>query len=94
MRSLTRAGALLAVVVAVAGHDVVHACAVCFGDKDSAMAKGAVSGVWFMLGTVLLVQLAFGLFFFVYLRNRAKIYRDGSLKPVFRVVKNPDAPKE
>ena len=58
------------------------------------MVKGAISGVWFLLGTVLLVQLSFALFFFVYLRNRAKIYQDGSLKPVFRVVKNPEDRQE
>ena len=29
-----------------------HACAVCFGDPDSAMAKGGVVGVYVMIGVV------------------------------------------
>lgn len=44
----------LAVVLAVAAVVLstarpVQACAVCFGDRDSAMVQGAVSGVMFMV---------------------------------------------
>lgn len=94
MKRLTQTGIAVILGLVVSGQEVVRACSVCFGDKDSAMAKGAISGVWFMLGTVLLIQISFALFFFVYLRNRAKIYRDGSLTPVFRVVPNPEDRKE
>lgn len=31
------------------------ACAVCFGDPNSPMSRGALAGVWFLLGVVVLV---------------------------------------
>ena len=76
-------------LLALAAWSPLSACSVCFGDPESDMVKGAMSGVWFMLGIVAMVQISFAMFFFVYLRKRAKIYRDGSLKPVFRVVDSP-----
>jgi hypothetical protein len=63
------------------------ACAVCFGNPDEPMARAATTGVWFLLGVVLAVQAGFGFFFFGYLRKRLRIYRNGSLKPVLRLVK-------
>lgn len=32
--------------------EAARACAVCFGDPESAMAKGVVAGVWVLLGVV------------------------------------------
>lgn len=43
----------------------VRACAVCFGDPDSDMAKGALAGVWVLvsiIGAVLLSIAGMGLF--------------------------------
>jgi hypothetical protein len=87
-RTVRRVG-LVVFLLAAAAWSQTHACSVCFGDPESDMVKGAMSGVWFMLGVVGMVQVSFALFFFVYLRKRARIYRDGSLKPVFEVVETP-----
>lgn len=43
---------VLAVVSALTGARPVTACSVCFGDPDSAMAKGALMGVY-VLGAVI-----------------------------------------
>ena len=56
---------LLCGLTALAAPRSLFACAVCFGDPDSAMAKGVVAGVWVLLGVVsfVLVSLAgLGLF--------------------------------
>lgn len=65
----------------VAAIDSARACQVCFGNPESPMVQGALWGVWALLGVVLAVQLAFALFFFVYLRRRAKLYRQGRPGP-------------
>ncbi len=62
------------------------ACAVCFGDPNAQMTKGAEQGVWFLLGVMILVQIGFGIFFF-YLRRRAQRFPDPMPRPVFRLVK-------
>jgi hypothetical protein len=62
------------------------ACAVCFGDPNAQMTKGAEQGVWFLLGVMMLVQVGFGIFF-LYLRRRARGFRDPAPQPVFRLVK-------
>ena len=62
--------ALVCVVVMVAAQPV-HACAVCFGDPESNMAKGAVAGVLALagfIGFVLMGITGTGLFWI--LRNR------------------------
>ena len=66
---------------------LLTACSVCYGDPESPLAKGAVSGVWALLSAIAIVQVGLGYFFFVYLRRRAKIYQNGSLKPTLRIVK-------
>lgn len=81
------AGRALAACVALFCARGALACAVCFGDPDDPMARAATIGVGFLLAIVVGVQVAFAVFFFGYLRKRLRIYRDGSLKPVFRVVK-------
>ncbi len=43
---------LLAVAAVVCITDRAAACAVCFGDPDSAMAKGVVAGVLTLVGVV------------------------------------------
>ena len=65
---------------------IADACAVCFGDPNAQLTKGAETGVWFLLGIMLLVQVGFGIFFF-YLRRRARGFRDPMPRPVFRLVK-------
>jgi hypothetical protein len=74
----------IAAVLAAAG--VADACAVCFGDPSAQMTKGAEQGVWFLLGVMLTVQVGFGIFF-LYLRRRARGFRDPVARPVFRLVK-------
>ena len=63
------------------------ACSVCFGDANAPMTKSVEMGVWFLLGTVLLVEAAFGIFFFVYLRRRVRNVRDPMPHPALRLVK-------
>jgi hypothetical protein len=77
---------LLAVVLVLTQTDLAAACAVCFGDPNAQMTKGAEQGVWFLLGIMLLVQIGFGIFF-LYLRRRARGFRDPVPRPVFRLVK-------
>jgi len=43
---------LIAAVVWGAVASTVRACSTCYGDPDSAMAKGAVMGVYVMIGVV------------------------------------------
>ncbi len=87
MRAAGRALAALGVLAWAAEAGRALACAVCFGNPNDPMARAAMTGVWFLLAVVVGVQIAFAVFFFVYLRRRLRIYPDGSLKPVFRVVK-------
>jgi hypothetical protein len=43
---------LLATAMTAARPDLVHACAVCYGDPESPMAKGVVAGVLTMVGII------------------------------------------
>jgi hypothetical protein len=63
------------------------ACQVCFGDPNSPLTKSAEMGVWFLLGVIVLVEAAFGVFFLVYLRRRARGFHDPMPRPVLRLVK-------
>ena len=47
------------------------ACTVCFGQSDSPLAKGANSGVFFMLGVTVFMLAAFA-GFFIYLIRRQR----------------------
>lgn len=64
------------------------ACEVCFGDPASPLTNGVQTGVWFLLAVILLVEAGFGVFFFVYLRRRARAFRDPLPRPVLKLVKN------
>ncbi len=55
------------------------ACSVCYGAAEGSMIDAARAGVWFLLGAVFLMQGAFVLFF-LYLRRRARRYREDSRK--------------
>ncbi len=81
-----RAATIVAGVIGLLSPRLAAACAVCFGDPNAQMTKGAEQGVWFLLGVMLLVQVGFGIFFF-YLRRRARAFRDPVPRPVFRLVK-------
>ena len=70
-RGLASALSALAAVLLVQPATVL-ACSVCYGDPESPMVKGAVWGVWALLGVVGIVQIGFAVFFFVYLPRRAK----------------------
>ena len=77
---------LLASLFVLLDAGLAAACPVCFGDPNAQMTKGAEQGVWFLLAIMLLVQVGFGIFF-IYLRRRARGFRDPMPRPVFRLVK-------
>ena len=86
MRRRASSTVALAIGLLILRASSASACAVCFGDPNAQMTKGAEQGVWFLLGVMLLVQIGFGIFFF-YLRRRARGFRDPVPRPVFRLVK-------
>lgn len=49
---LARGMFLLLMLMVLGAPDDVHACSVCFGDPDNPMTKGAVAGVYVMIGFV------------------------------------------
>jgi hypothetical protein len=83
---MTRRIVVATVLAMLASPRFAAACAVCFGDPNAQMTKGAEQGVWFLLGVMVLVQAGFGIFF-LYLRRRASRFRDPMPRPVFRLVK-------
>ena len=62
---------LTALVAMIVLPDVAHACTVCLGDPDSAMAQGVNNGILFLLGCVALVQVGFLALFWSF-RSRAR----------------------
>lgn len=48
------------------------ACPVCFGDGNDPLVQAANSGIWFMLGVVVVMLSAFATFF-IHLMRRARI---------------------
>ena len=67
--------ALMTVGVLIAGSSSALACPMCFGAEESSMIAGTRVGVFVLLAVLLVVQGAFGGFFF-YLRKRAKQIAD------------------
>jgi hypothetical protein len=63
------------VAVLIGGSSSVLACPMCFGAEESSMIAGTRVGVFVLLAVLLVVQGAFGGFFF-YLRKRAKQIAD------------------
>lgn len=57
--------------VALLLPQAASACAVCFGDPDSAMTAGVNNGILVLLGCIAVVQVGF-LALFVSIRNRSK----------------------
>ena len=51
-----------------------RACAVCFGDPNSAMVKGTNNGIFFLLGIIGFVQVGLGAMFIAFWR-RARALR-------------------
>jgi hypothetical protein len=78
---------MLASVAAALAERSAAACQICFGDPSSPITKSAEMGVWFLLAVIVLVEAGFGVFFFVYLRRRAKGLRDPMPRPALRLVK-------
>jgi len=66
------------VAVLLLGSRPVFACPVCFGAAESSLIDGAKLGVLALLLVLLVVQGAF-VWFFIYLRNRAKLMADADL---------------
>jgi hypothetical protein len=86
-RSRFSIAAAAAAVAAAALPDVARACQICFGDANSPITKSAEVGVWFLLAVIVLVEAGFGVFFFFYLRRRARAFRDPMPRPILRLVK-------
>jgi hypothetical protein len=89
---MTQMGRLVTALVAVLAVSLAAAlpaaaCQVCFGDPNSPLTRGVEMGVWFLLAVILLVEAAFGIFFFVYLRRRARGVRVPMARPILHVVK-------
>lgn len=61
--------AALATVLVCAWPEVARACAVCYGETDSPMARGLVWGILVLLGVLLAVVAGVG-WFFVHMRRR------------------------
>ena len=59
-----------AVIALLASPSLASACSVCFGQPESPMAKGIVSGIWLLLLVVMGV-LAGIVTFFVYMIRRS-----------------------
>lgn len=88
MNGASRTAALVAASIALlARPEIVAACSVCFGDPDSPIVRSAEMGVWFLLGVIFVVQAAFGIFFLIYFRRRARMVRDPLPRPPLRLVK-------
>lgn len=87
MRGRARFSAVAASAVALVRAGPASACAICFGDPNSPLTKSVEMGVWFLLAVILLVEASFGIFFLVYLRRRAQLFRDPSPRPVLRLAK-------
>lgn len=59
-----RARSLILIGTFCAFGSKLHACATCFGQSDSDMAKGMNAGIFVLLAFVALFWAAFGSFFF------------------------------
>ena len=72
--------AVLTVVLAVAagGGTTVLACPMCFGAEETSMIDGTKMGMFVLIGITLVMQGAFGGFFF-YLHKRAKKMAEADL---------------
>lgn len=58
--------------------ETAHACAVCFGKSDSALAKGMNMGIFTLLGFIISVLAAISCFFvFIAVRSSRQPHRDG-----------------
>jgi protein-S-isoprenylcysteine O-methyltransferase Ste14 len=75
-RGWRRAAAIPAAVTAalLLVPTIASACPVCFGDPNSAMAKGTNNGVFFLLGVIGFVQVGLGAMFVTFWR-RARALR-------------------
>jgi hypothetical protein len=81
LRALRGASLLvLAASLWLAGAGQAWACGSCYGLADGPMIDAARLGIWFMLGTVALVQGGFAAFF-VYLHRRASRASGPGLPP-------------
>ena len=89
MNSFRSLGSLVGAALAgcLLAAEPAAACATCFGDPNSPITKSAEMGVWFLLAVIVLVEVGFGVFFFVYLRRRVRGFRDPMPRPVLRLVK-------
>lgn len=64
--------ALLLPLLTLSSPQEALACAVCYGNPDSAMVKGAAAGVFFLIGVVAVMLSAFG-GLFLFWRHRARL---------------------
>ena len=78
-RKLFRTIPVVAAAWLLGSEQPAWACSVCYGAAEGSMIDAARAGVWFLLGAVFLMQAAFVLFF-LYLRRRARRFREHSRK--------------
>lgn len=75
--------ALAILAGALSGAAPAAACAVCYGDPDSAMSAGLNNAVLFLLGVVVVVQVGFvALFLSIRRRGRERARRKASLEVI------------
>jgi hypothetical protein len=72
---------LAATLALVAAPRVALACPVCFGQSDSALAKGVNMGVLFLLGTITAVLVGFASFM-IHLARRARVFAGDNIDSV------------
>jgi hypothetical protein len=75
-----RPAATFAALVAcwLAGAGIASACPSCYGAAEGPLIDAARVGMWLLLGVTLAIQGAF-VAFFLYLRQRARRFRDQAL---------------
>jgi len=65
---------LLLAVLMVFAAAVIQACPVCYGAAtNSPMARGTNNAIWFLLGTIVFVQLGFVALFWTFWRRAKEI---------------------
>jgi len=69
-RSKIKSALVIALVLLALSPGALRACSVCYGDPDSGMARGLVSGIGVLLGVVVTVLAGIATFF-VYIAKKS-----------------------
>jgi hypothetical protein len=71
-------GIALTTVALLAAANPAFACPVCFGNPNSTQGKGAQAGILALLLVTVTMLVAFGGFFFIYLRRRIRTFEESN----------------